>query len=402
MQGVGLLNVRQIFRSAFRSLLRLIQADLLWNDVNVNRSARCIRSPICALVTLFVVSVTGGGQVKSRDAGRYCGIYAVYGAAQALGVRGDFSSLLDQQFVSGMSGSTTQDLVKAAEQIGVSALPMSGLGLSTLHQSRDPLILHVASFGQLDAWNHWLLFLGMEQGFARTVDESGSVHLMDVATLLARWDGVGVAVFRGSEPMTRFGSVELIGTSWWAFWCLLIPAVSVLACNRLAGLCRRSELPGVLAVVIATLPLIAVREWSTDTSLWQNAKCVRFIAAAEGIHRFSDLSVEQMAKMVETGENAVILDVRYDVDRQYGQVPGAIGLPVDSTEQFVAKTISGIDRDTPLVLYCQSSGCRFSDRMAVALTGFGFTNIRICRDGWAGWEKSHRYRKSPQSQALKP
>jgi rhodanese-related sulfurtransferase len=396
------LNVRQIFWSACRSLPILIRTDLLRTKLNVNRTTRCIRGPICALVTLFLVSVTGSGQVNGRDAGRYCGIYAVYGAARALSVQGDFSSLLDQQFVSGMSGSTTQDLVKAAEQLGVSALPMSGLGLATLHQSRDPLILHVASFGQLDAWNHWLLFLGIEQGCARTVDESGSVHLMDIPTLLARWDGVGVAVFRGSEPMTRFGSVELIGTSWWAFWCLLIPGVSVLACSRLAGLRGRSELPGVLAAVIATLALIAAREWSTDTSLWQNAKCVRFIAAAEGIDRFSDLTVEQMAKIVETGEHAVILDVRYDVDRQYGQVPGAIGLPIDSTEQFVAKTISGINRDTPVVLYCQSSGCRFSDRMAVALTGFGFTNIRICRDGWAGWEKSQRHRKLPQSQALKP
>ena len=354
----------------------------------------CMRS----LVSILLVASVGLriAPTANADEGPHCGIYAVYGAVSAVGVRGSFESLLDRRFVSGLSGSTVSDLVNAAKHLGVDAAPLTGLGAASLFESRDPLILHVASFGQLEVYNHWLLFLGIESGKARTVDSTGSMHLMNVSELLARWDGVGIAVFTGAEPRTRFGSIELVAIGWWALLVVMAVGVAVFLVRRVSTAGVRESVTGSLVLATTTVLLIAVREVYSASSLSRNPDCVRFISAAEGLRNLPELSLEEVIEFTKRPDAAVIFDVRYAGDMNYGHIPGATGLPVNSTQEEVAAAVETIPRDKTIILYCQSSGCRFSDRMAVVLTSFGFTDIRIYRDGWVGWEEGFAQSTNPQ------
>ena len=340
-------------------------------------------------VLLAAVCTCAAPNANAADSGPYCGIYAVYGAATAIGVQSSFQDLVDQQYVSARKGSTIADLEKAAEKLGVHATAFGGMGLASLQRARDPLILHLASFGQLGAYNHWILYLGMEDGRARTIDDKGAVHLMKISELMARWDGVGVAISREKSPLTNYGSVEMASLCWWAVLVLLSVWGTHNVCGRLKVSTARARFHH-RTLFFVTAFLVLLKEANPDLGLLRNPACVNFIMAAEGHREFPELTTEGLIALKTEYPELVIFDNRYDGDMNYGHVPGARSMPVDASQQEVTEYVSGLDRRQPVVVYCQSVGCRFSDRMAVILTGFGFEDIRIYRDGWVGWKEHHR------------
>ena len=352
----------------------------------VGNSFFCVH--VWALVFLSAWNSTNCSRVVADD-GPYCGIYAVYGAAAAVGVQCEFQTLVDPRFVSSGAGSTIGDLVSAAEHLGVRATPLTGLGLANLQESQDPLVLHVSSLGQLDAYNHWLLFLGIENGRARVTDGSGAIHPIGLAELLARWDGVALAVFKVDSPKTNFGAVETATIGWWAILVLGAIGSASWMVGKLTSSARSRARAWAVALVAGTFIVTIVREAQPAFSFLRNRECVAFIVAAEGGREFPTVSVVEMVELSKSPESAVIFDTRYNGDMAYGHIPGAIRLPIDSNQHEVAVLMQAIDHKRPIVLYCQGAGCRFSDRMAVVLTSFGYEDIRIFRDGWIGWEEFH-------------
>lgn len=68
----------------------------------------------------------------------------------------------------------------------------------------------------------------------------------------------------------------------------------------------------------------------------------------------------------------IIIDVREPFEYESGHVDGAINIP-PSELMAGAKELDGIDKDTPLVLYCKS-GSRSNVSMQI-LRGYGFTDL---------------------------
>lgn len=95
----------------------------------------------------------------------YCGVYAVYGAAHALGnTEVDFAKFLDAKYVSSNAGSTDSDLICAANSVGLGATAFTSRSIATLVCAKPPLVLHVSADGRL--FEHWVLFLGTNNGQA--------------------------------------------------------------------------------------------------------------------------------------------------------------------------------------------------------------------------------------------
>lgn len=354
----------------------------------VDRLRREVRS---ALMLVVGIAAFACGPVSTlrADNGPYCGIYAVYGAAAALGVESDFEKLLDAKYVSGRRGSTIADLVNAAHDLGVHGTPLSGMGIASLNGSQEPLILHVKSFGQAEVYNHWILFLGMVDGKARTVDSGGGVFLMDSAELLARWDGVGLVISREAQAGTNFAALEIFSLATWGLMVLGGLALFAIAMRKLLPGTKPQFVAWAATVPVLTGLLCVIRGQSSDLNLWRNPDCVQFIMAAEGHNDIPVLTTDELEALMASNDDLLIFDNRYDGDMKYGHLPGARPLPVDLPQEKVAAALESLDRSQTVVAYCQSEGCRFSDRMAVVLKGFGFKDVRIYRDGWAGWKAAH-------------
>ncbi len=315
---------------------------------------------------------------------RYCGIMALYGACQALGVSADFESLISTEYVSSVNGSSLADLRKAAEHLGVHVTPLMHLGPLSLRSAADPLILHTALDGQLRYFNHWALFLGMEGDKGRIVEAAGQVTLMSIPDILARWDGVALAVHTDKTPKANYA-----GSEWSASALLLAAAVGVLAC--LHGWCERRPRAGnsrrLAGLLLGSLLITALSWLVMGTATIVRGHPARYIEAATGPAEFPEVDRGALMEALKHGK-ARIVDARYAPDFELGALPTAVNIPIDATMRELYDAVQDWEQGDTIVIYCQSEGCQFDRIVAIRLAGMGFTNVRVWPPGWVGWKQS--------------
>ena len=61
-----------------------------------------------------------------------------------------------------------------------------------LRRLQSPTVLHVRGAFESSDYDHWILFMGIEDGKARIYDGSHAAELIDLGDLTARWDGTGL------------------------------------------------------------------------------------------------------------------------------------------------------------------------------------------------------------------
>ena len=149
---------------------------------------------VVVLLCVAFARADEGDTPAIRRVPAYCGIYSVYGALNALGVKCEFADFVSSKYVTSKFGSTIDDLKKAAEDHRAFALAESNLTASDLRDAPCPVVLHVADERRIGVYNHWVLYLGTEDGLVRVVDAPHELELMPFAELLARWDSIGLFV----------------------------------------------------------------------------------------------------------------------------------------------------------------------------------------------------------------
>lgn len=317
------------------------------------------------------------------DADRYCGIYAVYGAACSLDQEADFESLIGEEYVSGFAGSTTLNLLDAIESVGLEGTPVWRLSAASLKKSSDPLILHVTSEGQLVSYNHWLLFLGHKDGMAQIAEGEQGVVWVPLANVLARWDGVAIAVHKEKAPATNFNLIEFRQRISW-----LLLAAALFAPFAFWKLPESRRVPAfILGICGAVVVISIVRHRVAQDGFFHNQETLAYIDAAYSGGKFETMSMDQIKSAVAEGGPMpfTVIDARYEDDFRMGAIPGAINIPISANSGLIEKLTKDIDRQRPLVVYCQTSSCSFDRIVAILLVGQGFKDIRLCSGGWVDW-----------------
>ena len=87
---------------------------------------------------------------------------------------------------------------------------------------------------------------------------------------------------------------------------------------------------------------------------------------------YEQITAEDAKKIMDSGEDHVILDVREQDEYDAGHIPGAILLPYTETESKTEKMLP--DKDKQILVYCRSG--RRSKIAAEALVKLGYPNIK--------------------------
>ena len=89
------------------------------------------------------------------------------------------------------------------------------------------------------------------------------------------------------------------------------------------------------------------------------------------------------------GTDTVFIDARLAGDYERGHLDGAVNVPVDANDALRRERTSALPRNSRIVLYCQSAGCKFAERVGVRLLDEGFTNLAIFKGGWMEWTEKY-------------
>ena len=101
-----------------------------------------------------------------------------------------------------------------------------------------------------------------------------------------------------------------------------------------------------------------------------------------GISGAHTVNVFEAKQLYDRG--AVFIDVRGDEEWSIGHIKGAIHLDFqrDFAKLYGA---NGITRETPLVIYCNSSNCLRSAYASAVSVYWGFRNVFYFRNGYFSW-----------------
>lgn len=84
-------------------------------------------------------------------------------------------------------------------------------------------------------------------------------------------------------------------------------------------------------------------------------------------------------------DGATFVDVRSDRQWRWGHIEGAIHLELrrDFGKLF---SQNAMDRDTPLVIYCNDLGCQRSSFASYLASQWGYTRVYYFRNGYFAWQ----------------
>ncbi|MDA8133046.1 MAG: rhodanese-like domain-containing protein [Desulfobacteraceae bacterium] len=86
---------------------------------------------------------------------------------------------------------------------------------------------------------------------------------------------------------------------------------------------------------------------------------------------------------------AVFLDARDKALFDEGHIKGAKSLPWYEVDDHFQQVVPGLDRQTPVITYCDGESCNLSHELALFLKNMGFAEARVLVNGWTVWTENN-------------
>lgn len=87
-------------------------------------------------------------------------------------------------------------------------------------------------------------------------------------------------------------------------------------------------------------------------------------------------------------QGAVFIDVRDQGAFRLGHIPGAVHLDFNDDAFVVLYVSDALDRDTPIVFYCDSALASSGAMASFFAANWGYKNVYFFRDGYYSWMAS--------------
>ena len=310
--------------------------------------------------------------LDSKTPTSYCGLYCFYVAAHSFGIDLELENLIQEKYLNGEVGSSSDDLVQLAKDNGLLAIKGSGLTLDDLEFSTNPMVLHVRTPGN-PSYNHWILFLGFDgTGKSKVFDPPSGSGSLSKANLLAIWDGTAIAI---SLPSRRAWSLPI------SIKLVLFSLCSFGLIALFGRVLKRVWLIGTVSALVSICVFVLPEGFFWNPDAIQNVSSAHVnlsLPATTGI---------QLKKML--GDNAVILiDARSAEAYHVFHLPNAINIPIGSNEIELSlrlAELSKIAKDKRVVTYCQSIRCGWADKVGSLIYQRTGIPVSVFRDGVNGW-----------------
>lgn len=343
---------------------------------------------ICVILTILHASGTVVAQDYTGSSGPYCGIYCAYGAIKLAGQDISFEKLLVPKYLNAPEGSSSVELKAALTDAGLNALILTGLSGENLRMSEIPMMLHIASEGQLDEYNHWVLYLGLEKGKAVVIDPPGKLARVAISEILARWDGSAVVTSKARLSPRSFW-LDSVGGLLYIYVGVFALVVALSRSQTLECWTKRGcgRLLCFTALFLASMSIAIAFHFIHPDGFLRNLTQVSYVCSVNVHKYFPEVSVHEISERMNEGL-CLVVDARLGYAYEQGHIPGAINVPVSINAERRREVMRSVDKKRPIIIYCQNSSCAWSNHLASALARDGFTEISIYPGGWQEWSEN--------------
>jgi len=332
------------------------------------------------------------GSIKRKFHHPYCGLYCLYSVMKMAGKDVNFPDLVRPEYIGSRKGSSLAELKKAAEDNGLYARPATRLSKSILRRLKLPVILHVKPEVGDKEYSHFELFLGANGSKATLFDPPETPRRVAFRDLMPRWDRTGLIL--SAEPIDLRSVFAGVHRRIFGAWVTVAAAVlllrqvgkRVLPAKKNACRLRALKLSTLqfAALGIVALSAASAYHFAAESGFLVHPSAVDFLQQAHSANFIPKINLKKARRLLRG--NTVFIDARRPRAYEAGHLDGAISLPVDANDIKRNKAMSGVPATAPIVVYCQSAGCKFAENMAVKLSQDGFSNVAVFKGGWEEWK----------------
>lgn len=325
----------------------------------------------------------------------YCGIYCVYALALRNNQDVDFTNLIRPEFLSTERGSTLGDLQRASTSCKLDMVPISQLSISSLARLQRASILHWRTDLTDVEYDHYVVFFGTVRDQFVVLDPPNALSYLTGGEVAAHWDGSGL-VFRDDLAIPQRLSLYLD----LRFVAPLLLLVVFMITRKLAS-AKPIASYGNLRVTFAEVMVLAnlafalslfahTRQYDgfiTTPSVLEN------IAVANIKHIAREIDYEQVKSYLDSG-TAIPVDARLESDYTVGHLQGSRNIEPFLNLTECRARLDDLPLNTPIIIYCQSSGCSYARIVAGKLWQLGYRKLFLYTEGWVDWQQSQQLTKS--------
>jgi len=304
----------------------------------------------------------------------------------------NYSQLIKPDYIDSAQGSSLSGLMQAAKDYGIYAEPMAKLNIEVLRNCPYPVILHVKKEGYSKKYDHYQLFLGIEDDKIRLFDPPNPVEVIPYYELAPLWDGTGLIV--SAEPI-NLAKIFAPARKRFAIFAAIIIATIVIV--KIAGKYLSRKVGNInkpvlmtfsvaqsAGLVIVALLIGVVYHFANDEGFLAHAGATESVVKTNLASFIPKVSAKDIKSV---SGSAVIIDARQTPDYDAGHIDGAINIPTTLCAAGRTAKLAEVAKNSRLIIYCQSAGCPYAEKVAANLMEDGFNNLAIYKGGWVDWDK---------------
>ena len=328
--------------------------------------------------------------LKKRVNGPYCGLYCLYTIMKMADKEVGFQEFLKPEYVGSRKGSSFGELQKAAEDYGLYTKVVAKITSKELSCCDYPIIMHVKLSMKSQEYNHYILFLGTKNSHAKIFDPPNPIKLVSYAELAPQWDGNGLII--SAEPIDLDAVFAPARNRFIIYASILIAGILALHWAKrflpVTLFNSRIKMMGLSITQATGFAILALLvgmfyHFADDAGLLANEKATSAIQKAHAANFIPKVTERKVHRLLDG--DAILIDARFARDYKSGHIEGAISVPVDANDIELQKATANISKDSRIVMYCQSSTCKYAEIVAIKLIDDGFSNISIFKGGWVEW-----------------
>lgn len=170
----------------------------------------------------------------------------------------------------------------------------------------------------------------------------------------------------GTRP-AKFIFYDGLGAALWSGSAIFLGSLFSSAIADLLDILANLGKWGVMLIALAFVVYL-LKKW------WQRYSFLKDL-------RMARITVEELDQLLKQGNPPTIIDVRTDVARQSGKIPGAMVMSDDDIGALVINT----ETDSEVIIYCACPNEASAARVAKKLMQRGYTRVRPLTGGIDAW-----------------
>ncbi|GEM_PF-5888185 len=324
---------------------------------------------------LPLVIADGLEHLSSAD----CGLYCFLANAKCYGRDVDLSALFSAKYINGAFGSSVEDLLACSRDFGFRAESFSNLNILDLWLLERPVLVLVKNTLDGKVYNHWVLVLGVDSEGVTLLDPSayhptGDLAKVPIGQFLSVWGGITSVIipehgdFVGYK-VARLASITVEVLALFGLTLLFYSARSAFG-PRFQWLWIPIFATGVAVPYHLLLP----------NGFAANTDQLRVLITARR-ENAPHINVDDVIADSAERRRPLLIDVRYPDAFRVSHIPGAVSVPVTSSDLAFLASLRNVARDTPIVIYCQSEHCPWATASARRRLFDSFSSVSVLEGG---------------------